>query len=142
MIRKLSFLQIANKFLLKDKEEEGESFSSAVITELVFPKFDLCHSLQQLNQQSSISMLVFQRVIKKLYKFFLNLLANTKEAGLREKAIKDLSKSISQLFSSDLLFEKGNLLEYVAHKISKNYYQLDFEEQITFLIEILQVITS
>jgi hypothetical protein len=78
-----------------------------------------------------ISVLVFQRVVKRLYIFFLNLMANTKEQALREKAIKDLSKSISLLFTSDLLFddsikqtmlgtsdhEKGNLLDYVALKI-------------------------
>jgi hypothetical protein len=36
----------------------------------------------------------------------------------------------------------GNLLDYIALKIQNNYFQCSFEEQITFLIEILQVVTQ
>lgn len=39
-------------------------------------------------------------------------MANTKELSLREKALKDMSKSLSLLFNS-----RDNLLDYVAEKI-------------------------
>jgi hypothetical protein len=45
----------------------------------------------------------------------LSLTANAKEPTVREKALKDLSKSISLLFTSDLL--KAPLLDFVALRI-------------------------
>lgn len=71
-------------------------------------------------------MLTTQYLIKLLYKFFFNLLANTKAQDLREKALKDLPKSISLFFTSisdDIISQlKFNLLDYVAAKIESNYY--------------------
>ena len=84
--------------------------------------------------------MVFERLIKKLYKFFLNLMANAKEPSLREKALKDLSKSISLLFTSDLL--KSTLLDFVARKIQQNFILCKTDEQMSFLIEVLSVITQ
>jgi hypothetical protein len=66
-------------------------------------------------------------------------MANAIEPSLREKALKDLSKSISLLFTSDHL--KSNLLDFVATNIQQNYFHCNNDEQMTFLIEVLSVIT-
>jgi hypothetical protein len=88
-----------------------------------------------------ISAVVMKYFIKRLYGFYLNLFAQMKEPQFREKAIKDLSKSVAILFTSDLscLDDTRELLNFIAETIIA---RTPFEERVGFLVEVLQSVTQ
>ncbi|CAK58855.1 unnamed protein product (macronuclear) [Paramecium tetraurelia] len=149
LLRRISFLRLANTFLLRDKQQEV-SFSSNAIIDLVQPKLNLYQIIQQVllqqNKQDKPNIMVMQYMIKRLYQFYLNLLANLKDKQFREKALKELSKSIQLFFDGDDLFSQSkiqqNVLDYIADKIYTNYFLCDTQEQVQFFIEIMTVVNQ
>lgn len=79
-------------------------------------------------------------LIKKMFKFYMNLIVNQQDPQIRERALKDISHSlflIVQQFEHD-----ENMLSSIANIVGEGFKQLTQNEQVTLLIDILSMINS